>query len=67
VFLRLAQQASTTARPHVKTPFEVYVYDQTPPDLEELYEEMREEILQIYNAHLYDEQKSRLELELYAL
>jgi hypothetical protein len=67
VFVRLAQQASTTPRPHVKTPFEVYVYDQTPPDLEELYEEMREEILEIYNEHLYDEEKSRLELELYAL
>jgi hypothetical protein len=43
------------------------LYDQTPPDLEELYEEMREEILDIYNEHLYDEEKSRLKLELYAL
>ncbi len=67
MFVRLAQQASTTARPHVKTPFEVYVYDQTPPDLEELYEKMREEVMEIYNEHLYDEEQSRLKLELYAL
>jgi hypothetical protein len=58
----MAQHASNTPKKYARTPFEVYNYDESPPDLEKLYEEMREEILEIYNQHLYDEEKSRLEL-----
>jgi hypothetical protein len=49
------------------TPFEIYQYEEGGYDYEELEQKMKEDILCKFNEHLYEEECSKLQMELFSL
>lgn len=53
-------------RPHTDTPFEVYQYEERV-DFGEIEERIREEIVREMNVYLFEEERGRLQMELFGL